>query len=292
MVVPLLADESRTRTAASAIRAECPFRYGPLGFLCDGKPHELHSRISARGPGHSAAREVLHFTFGVNDNGIEEDCCRGALEVDGHAISWNLRYRSTFRVDLEQIKAGSASRAPHIPTHVFSGADHLRLAEFCRRSPGIRSSGTQLRIPASQFLDAGRTPIFPHGQPAEHVGGAGLRDAVRLRLPQSRAMARMECSTYSAICGTPTQRWKPMQWNFRCAARNGMQLEVGDRRPRSERASSPLSKDQLLRHLRSVQQQPCVGVSLSSSQRANQVDRTGDEHRRGAGDRGLDYSSV
>src|SRR5205807_96180 len=45
-------------------------------------------------------RGLSPFHFRIGDNGIGEDSCTGSMEVDGHAISWKLRYRSTFRVTL------------------------------------------------------------------------------------------------------------------------------------------------------------------------------------------------
>ena len=53
------------------------------------------------------------FRFRVTDNAIEEDSCQGTLNVDGHQITWNLRYRSTFRVTLSSKGWIGFSRTPH-----------------------------------------------------------------------------------------------------------------------------------------------------------------------------------
>lgn len=60
------------------------------------------------------------FHFRIADNAIEEDSCRGALEVDGHTISWNLRYCSTFRTTLSSKGWIGFSRTPHSDA-IFSG---------------------------------------------------------------------------------------------------------------------------------------------------------------------------
>jgi len=45
-----------------------------------------------------SARKRGPFHFRIGDNAIDDDSCRGSLAVDGHTISWSLRYHSTFRV--------------------------------------------------------------------------------------------------------------------------------------------------------------------------------------------------
>ena len=60
------------------------------------------------------------FHFRVAENGVDESSCRGALNVDGHAISWNLKYRSTFHVTLSSKGWIGFSRTPHSDA-VFSG---------------------------------------------------------------------------------------------------------------------------------------------------------------------------
>jgi hypothetical protein len=60
----------------------------------------------------------FHFLSG--DNSIDENSCRGGLAVDGHKLSWDLRYHSTFRVTLSNKGWIGFSRTPHSDA-VFSG---------------------------------------------------------------------------------------------------------------------------------------------------------------------------
>lgn len=60
------------------------------------------------------------FHLRVGDNAIEEDSCRGALNVGGHQVIWNLHYRSTFRFTLSSKGWIGFSRTPHSDA-VFSG---------------------------------------------------------------------------------------------------------------------------------------------------------------------------
>src|SRR5438270_10434941 len=64
------------------------------------------------------------FFYQLHDNEIGEDFCRGALNVNGHSIEWNLQYRSTFRATLSSKGWIGFSRTPHSDA-VFSG--HITL---------------------------------------------------------------------------------------------------------------------------------------------------------------------
>ena len=60
------------------------------------------------------------FRFRSAENEIGEGFCRGELQVDAHAISWDLRWRSTFRVTLSNKGWIGFSRTPHSDA-IFSG---------------------------------------------------------------------------------------------------------------------------------------------------------------------------
>ncbi|HET9409569.1 MAG TPA: hypothetical protein VFO39_20175 [Candidatus Sulfotelmatobacter sp.] len=65
-------------------------------------------------------RDQSPFHFRTSHNEIGENFCRGALESDEHAISWDLNYRSNFRVTLSDKGWIGFSRSPHSDA-VFSG---------------------------------------------------------------------------------------------------------------------------------------------------------------------------
>jgi hypothetical protein len=60
------------------------------------------------------------FFFRRENNSIDEDSCRGVLRFDGHTVSWDLRYHSTFRTTLSNKGWIGFSRTPHSDA-VFSG---------------------------------------------------------------------------------------------------------------------------------------------------------------------------
>ena len=60
------------------------------------------------------------FTFRIGENAIDDQSCRGSLQVDGHAISWDLRYHSTYRFTMSSKGWIGFTRTPHSDA-VFSG---------------------------------------------------------------------------------------------------------------------------------------------------------------------------
>src|SRR6266568_4319740 len=53
------------------------------------------------------------FCFAIAENAIDEDSCRGHLNVEGHEIAWDLQYSSTFSVTLSSKGWIGFSRTPH-----------------------------------------------------------------------------------------------------------------------------------------------------------------------------------
>lgn len=82
----------------------------PEGFIQGFEASEL--AISRKG--HAP------FHFQVGENKVEEDRCCGALQVNGHSISWDLRYCSTFQTTLSNKGWIGFSRTPHSDA-IFSG---------------------------------------------------------------------------------------------------------------------------------------------------------------------------
>lgn len=81
-------------------------------FPAKGKPRSFIQGFPLAGL-ELSRRGQAPFHFYVADNAINEESCRGALNVDGHQITWNLRYRSTFRTTLSSKGWIGFSRTPH-----------------------------------------------------------------------------------------------------------------------------------------------------------------------------------
>ena len=67
-----------------------------------------------------SAKRQSPFELELAGNSIGENFCRGDLNLDGHAITWDLRYRSTFHVTLSSKGWIGFSRTPHSDA-LFSG---------------------------------------------------------------------------------------------------------------------------------------------------------------------------
>ncbi len=89
-----------------------PVQVWATWFPAGGKPQSFIQGFPLGGL-ELTGRGEAPFHFRTGGNGIEEDCCRGALEVDGHAVSWNLQYQSSFRVTLSDKGWIGFSRTPH-----------------------------------------------------------------------------------------------------------------------------------------------------------------------------------
>ncbi len=96
-----------------------PVQVWATWFPPDGKPQSFIRGYSLESL-ELSARGKSPFRFRIGDNEIGEDWCRGALEGDGHRISWDLRYRSTFRCTVSQKGWIGFSRTPHSDA-AFSG---------------------------------------------------------------------------------------------------------------------------------------------------------------------------
>jgi len=88
-------------------------------FPRDGRPHSLIQGFGLHDV-ELSPRGQNPFRFRIGNNQIEQNCCHGELDVDGHSVSWDLEYRSTFRVTLSNKGWIGFSRTPHSNAR-FSG---------------------------------------------------------------------------------------------------------------------------------------------------------------------------
>ena len=116
-----------------------PVQVWATWFPSDGTPQSfiqgfrLNSlQLSGRG------QSPFHFRIGENE--IGENACCGKLEVDGHKVSWDLHYRSTFAVTLSSKGWIGFSRSPH-SNATFSGRITLDGREFHSEPLGFGVQG-------------------------------------------------------------------------------------------------------------------------------------------------------
>jgi len=103
----------------SPARASCPGN--PKGmpvqvwatwFPAQGKPQSFIQGFPLQGL-QLSAKASTPFHFQIADNVIDDASCQGSLHVDGHTVSWDLHYSSTFRTTLSSKGWIGFSRTPH-----------------------------------------------------------------------------------------------------------------------------------------------------------------------------------
>jgi len=107
------------RDGCSAESSGLPVQVWATWFPREGKPQSFIQGYPAAALELSERRQ-LPFHFRAAENGVEESHCWGELHVDGHSISWKLRYQSNFGVVLSDKGWIGFSKSPH-SNALFSG---------------------------------------------------------------------------------------------------------------------------------------------------------------------------
>jgi hypothetical protein len=101
-----------------------PVQVWATWFPREGKPETWIQGFSVESLGSNGAglskRGASPFFLEIGENCIGENECCGLMEVGGQRISWDLRYRSSFRAELSSKGWIGFSRTPHSDA-VFSG---------------------------------------------------------------------------------------------------------------------------------------------------------------------------
>src|ERR1039457_2287150 len=117
-----------------------PVQIWATWFPVDGKPQSFIQGFPLDGLAHCARRQdPFHFRIGNNE--IGEGFCRGALEIGGQALSWDIHYRSTFRATIsDKGSMGGELRRTHwasgyrgttaVIAIATSGLGHMRIFQL------------------------------------------------------------------------------------------------------------------------------------------------------------------
>jgi hypothetical protein len=87
-----------------------------------------------------SGKDQSPFHFGIHENSMQEESCRGHLLVDGHEITWDLKYHSSFHCTLSSKGWIGFSRTPHSDA-VFHGSIILDDRKFDSRPLGFGLQG-------------------------------------------------------------------------------------------------------------------------------------------------------
>jgi hypothetical protein len=163
------------------------------------------------------------FSFRVASEGIDENSCRGDLSLEGHRITWNLQYRSTFQVTLSNKGWIGFSRSPHSDA-VFAGRVVLDGESFegdplgfgiQGHNCGFRHRGFWMWTHA-YFLRNGHSPSTLEALTYDMPFGMVFRKAVLWHDQQKYEFRSLQ----------ETKPASPFGWHLHCSARNGLELDA------------------------------------------------------------------
>jgi hypothetical protein len=116
----LLLNPGRQGCPASSSPTAMPVQVWATWFPRHGAPSETFIQGFPLDSLQLSARRETPFSLRAGDYGIEDGLCSGNLHVDGHSLSWKLRYRSTFGTVLSHKGWIGFSQSPH-SNALFSG---------------------------------------------------------------------------------------------------------------------------------------------------------------------------
>jgi hypothetical protein len=164
------------------------------------------------------------FRFRIGNQAIEEDTCRGKLEVGGHRISWDLHYCSSFRVTLSNKGWIGFSRTPHSDA-LFSGQITLDGQTFEGSPLGFGVQGHNCGYRHRNFWTwthvyfpiAGTHPSILEALVYEMPFGLVFRKAVLWHDGEKHEFRNLQEIRRDS---------NEFGWNFRCSTKDGFRLEA------------------------------------------------------------------
>jgi hypothetical protein len=200
-----------------------PVQVWATWFPRDGKPQSFIQGLPLGGLDLSA-RMQNPFHFRIGNNEIGEDSCRGTLEVEGHAISWELEWRSTFRATLSNKGWIGFSRTPHSDA-IFSGKVTLDDRSFDGSPLGFGVQGHNCGYRHRNFWTwmhayfpgSGACPSTLEALIYEMPFGLVFRKALLWHDGE-----KYEFGNLQEIGRDPDK----FGWNFRCSTKDGCRLEA------------------------------------------------------------------
>jgi len=200
-----------------------PVQVWATWFPAGGKPESFIQGFALDGLSLSGkGRGPLHFA--IAENSVDENACRGQLQVNGHAVSWDLRYGSSFPVTLSSKGWIGFSRTPHSDA-VFSGCITLDGRRFEGQPLGFGLQGHNCGYRHRNFW------TWAHAYFPRHGGSASTLEALVYEMPLGLVFRKVvlwhnsEQYVFRHLTDIRESR-KHLLWSFRCRNRDGVQLAV------------------------------------------------------------------
>jgi hypothetical protein len=164
------------------------------------------------------------FYFRIGKNAIDDDSCRGELEIGGRTVSWDLTYRSTFGVTLSSMGWIGFSRTPHSDS-VFSGRIQLDGRTFAGKPLGFGVQGHNCGYRHRNFW------TWAHAYFPQSEGAGSTLEALAYEMPfgllfrKAVLWHRGEQHVFRRLREAKRNR-ENLQWEFRASSRGGLELQV------------------------------------------------------------------
>jgi len=211
------------RSGCAGDPAGMPVQVWATWFPQEGKPQGFIQGFPLEGLDLSAqGQNPFHLRIGNNE--IGESSCRGNLEIGGHAISWDLRYRSEFRVTLTNKGWIGFSRTPHSDA-LFFGQIKLDGRTFAGNPLGFGVQGHNSKYRHRKFWTwthvylprPGKSPSTLEALVYEMPFGLVFRKAVLWHEGKRHDFRNLQEGRRNA---------DEFKWNFRCSTKDGFRLEA------------------------------------------------------------------
>jgi hypothetical protein len=203
--------------------AGMPLQLWATWFPKDGKPQSFIQGFPLAGLELSArGRDPFHLR--MSNNEIQQSTCRGALDVRGHSIAWDLQFHSTFRACLSSKGWIGFSRTPHSDA-LFSGQITLDGRRFQGDPLGFGVQGHNCgyrhrkywRWAHAYFLRPDGAPTTFEVLVYEMPFGLVFRKAVLWHNAEQRVFRNLK---------EIKKDRENLRWDFCCSTRDGLELEV------------------------------------------------------------------
>lgn len=171
-----------------------------------------------------SARGLGSFRLRAGENAIDENSCRGNLAVDGHAISWNLRYVSSFSVTMSEMGWIGFSRTPHSDA-LISGEINFDGRRFASEPLGFGVQGHNCGYRHRKLWSWAHANFARPGEPSSCLEALVYEMPFGLLFRKAVLWHKGERHAFRNLQEVNRDR-KEFQWEFGCSARDGLELEV------------------------------------------------------------------
>lgn len=199
-----------------------PVQVWATWFPSGGVPHTIVQGFPAESLDLSRARQHP-FHFRILNNEINENGCRGSLCLNGHAISWQLQYRSTFRTTLSDKGWIGFSCTPH-SNATFSGQITLDGRTIEGDPLGFGLQGHNSGYKHRGFW------VWAHAYFPRPNGAASTAEALVYDMPLGLLFRKAvlwhngRAQIFRSLQET-VRDWDKLQWRFRASSRDGWNME-------------------------------------------------------------------